>query len=592
MVFGLTHPTISINHGLYTDHREQASEVVSRQPSLPGTTSPAVVNVNAPVFVPKGIVPVTATAPSTEVPINDLAPLYPPASANRVDNDLVESVENAPPTNGDLFRSYDQTDPSTMDYTTALAHGSDMYGSHMQMMSGHEPYSMAAFSSQPLDYHLYNQQPKPSSSSTTSSQLFISDALRQELQLRAEDLWSSQSSSETGLPVEVHNYHSLSLLKTPGDQTARSTVGSYGSVVYKAVNKNDGNVYVLRRIEGFRLNFEATLSTVDQWTRILHPNLITVKEAFTTRDFGDSSLIFVFEYHPRAQSLYQTQLASAGTRARSPTTGVQISQSRSKHHGGAKNGDRDNGSDPFVTPLSEQVIWSYVVQLGSAIKAVHERGKAIRSLDLKTTMVTGKNRLKVDCCGVMDVVVYNPALSVEFLQQEDLLMFGKLLLSICCSNSNASNNLAKAMETIARIYSQDVCAVIVFLLSKASPKKASKALKYTDDLEHELMGELENARIVRLMSKLGFINERPQFNHDPRWSETGDRYIIKLFRDYLFHQVDQDGKPVLHMTHVLSCLNKLDAGSAEQIMLVSRDEQSCLVVSYEAIKMCIEQSFK
>lgn len=51
-----------------------------------------------------------------------------------------------------------------------------------------------------------------------------------------------------------------------------------------------------------------------------------------------------------------------------------------------------------------------------------------------------------------------------------------------------------------------------------------------------------------------------RFNHDPRWSETGDRYIIKLFRDYLFHQVGQDGRPVLHMTHVLSCLNKVRRG--------------------------------
>ena len=32
----------------------------------------------------------------------------------------------------------------------------------------------------------------------------------------------------------------------------------------------------------------------------------------------------------------------------------------------------------------------------------------------------------------------------------------------------------------------------------------------TDRLEHELMGELENARLVRLMCKLGFINERPE----------------------------------------------------------------------------------
>lgn len=39
-------------------------------------------------------------------------------------------------------------------------------------------------------------------------------------------------------------------------------------------------------------------------------------------------------------------------------------------------------------------------------------------------------------------------------------------------------------------------------------------------------------------------------------------------------------------------LDQLDAGSEERIMLVSRDEQSCLVVSYRELKSCIESCFK
>lgn len=80
---------------------------------------------------------------------------------------------------------------------------------------------------------------------------------------------------------------------------------------------------------------------------------------------------------------------------------------------------------------------------------------------------------------------------------------------------------------------------------------------YTDTLETNLGHELENGRIVRLLSKLGFIDERPEYNNDSRWSETGDRYIIKLFRDYMFHQVNDMGVPVTDMSHILSCLNKV-----------------------------------
>ena len=97
---------------------------------------------------------------------------------------------------------------------------------------------------------------------------------------------------------------------------------------------------------------------------------------------------------------------------------------------------------------------------------------------------------------------------------------------------------------------------------------------------------------MRLLAKFGFIDERPEFARDPRWSETGDRYIVKLFRDYVFHQVDEMGRPVVNITHVLACLNKLDAGTDERIMLVSRDEQSCLVVSYREVKACIDSAFR
>lgn len=112
---------------------------------------------------------------------------------------------------------------------------------------------------------------------------------------------------------------------------------------------------------------------------------------------------------------------------------------------------------------------------------------------------------------------------------------------------------------------------------------------YADVLENELGAEVENGRIVRLMTKLGFINERAEyvnfpflpttppppkhyscfvetnrpwirFELDPRWSDTGDRYILKLFRDYVFHSVGVDGKPILDLSHVLVCLNKVRLG--------------------------------
>lgn len=53
---------------------------------------------------------------------------------------------------------------------------------------------------------------------------------------------------------------------------------------------------------------------------------------------------------------------------------------------------------------------------------------------------------------------------------------------------------------------------------------------------------------------------------DVTWSETGDRYMLKLFRDYLFHSVNEDGTPWLDHAHIVQCLNKLDSGTMEKVI--------------------------
>lgn len=86
-----------------------------------------------------------------------------------------------------------------------------------------------------------------------------------------------------------------------------------------------------------------------------------------------------------------------------------------------------------------------------------------------------------------------------------------------------------------------------------------------DVLENELAKELENGRLFKLLVKLATINERPELNMEPTWAETGDRYMLKLFRDYVFHQVTADGRPWLDLAHVVACLNKLDSGSQDKV---------------------------
>lgn len=63
---------------------------------------------------------------------------------------------------------------------------------------------------------------------------------------------------------------------------------------------------------------------------------------------------------------------------------------------------------------------------------------------------------------------------------------------------------------------------------------------------------------MRLLVKLATVNERSDENGSLAWSDTGDRYILRLFRDYVFHQKDEQGRNVVDFGQVLDSLAKLD----------------------------------
>ncbi|KAK8847561.1 hypothetical protein IAR55_005420 [Kwoniella newhampshirensis] len=447
---------------------------------------------------------------------------------------------------------------------------------------------------QPLDYHLYTSplshvsNPPPSHHPLHS--FFIPDDLRRTIQSRQEAIYTgTQSGSAAGLPAELGVYHSLIPIG-PAQGTTPSKVYGHPAPVYKAMSSVDGNVYCLRRIEGFKLVNEAAFGAIDTWRRIKHPNIVTIREAFTTKAFNDNSLILVYDYHPLSTTLWEEHLASASDQNAPPSTLAAVTAAK-----------RRSGM-----PIPERVIWSYITQIANALKAIHNSNLAARNLDPSKVLVTGKNRIRLNGCGVLDVLAYD-AQNLAIHQQEDLVSLGKLILTLCYEFFLPGQHPAIPLDHISRHYSPDLKQLVIYLITQSShPRSVDDVVKmmgprilneldamqnYSDVLENELSAEVENGRIVRLLTKLGFINERAEFELDPRWSDTGDRYILKLFRDYVFHSIGVDGTPILDLSHVLTCLNKLDAGLDERIMLVSRDDQSCLVVSYREIKLCIETTF-
>ncbi|KAB8754761.1 hypothetical protein FH972_026551 [Carpinus fangiana] len=440
--------------------------------------------------------------------------------------------------------------------------------------------------SQPLQYHLYApvgpHRENLLAYQRSAHDFFIAENLRQEFQRKAEA--SLQVLPNSNLPANIEYFHSLVPLDTSNQKNTNSF--GYNSWVYKATSGKDGNVYVLRRIENFRVTNDKDIGSVKAWKRIANASMVTILDCFTTRAFGDSSLVFVTDYHPLSKTIAEQHFSSFyNPRQRAPQ---------------------------LLVP--EQSLWGYLVQLTSALKVIHGNGLAARLISPTKVIVTNKNRIRLNCCGILDVVQPAQASTLAAQQLEDIRQIGRLMLALATNNPNAVSN-AKTLEVIGRTYSERFRSIMAALMDASPVNPVSKdintfmsniadqvfnvfdtALHYEDAITSELYRELESSRLVRLMVKLGFINERPEFSDigqsTGQWSETGERYYLKLFRDYVFHQVNAEGRPVVDLGHVLTSLNKLDAGSDEKIVLTSRDEQNVFVVTYKEIKRSVETAFQ
>ena len=108
------------------------------------------------------------------------------------------------------------------------------------------------------------------------------------------------ASNGSSLPAELGVYHSLVPLDPPpppptGNTAAASKalhplsrVYSHPAPVYRATSSVDGRNYALRRIEAYKLVNEAAFGAIDIWRRMRHPNIVGLREAFTTKGFGDN----------------------------------------------------------------------------------------------------------------------------------------------------------------------------------------------------------------------------------------------------------------------------------------------------------------
>ena len=59
----------------------------------------------------------------------------------------------------------------------------------------------------------------------------------------------------------------------------------------------------MRRVQNFKLVNSKCMVLVEQWRKLSHSNLVALRQVFTTKEFGDQSIIFVYDFYPGAETL-------------------------------------------------------------------------------------------------------------------------------------------------------------------------------------------------------------------------------------------------------------------------------------------------
>lgn len=427
-----------------------------------------------------------------------------------------------------------------------------------------------------LQYHLYAPDPPPQLESAlkknerTARMLFIPNDLREELVKR--NLASLQLFPSGGsIPNIVQDYFGLVPLDFhQKSNTTKDRYQGHSNSLFKVFSNVDGKLYLLRRIHDLKINDPTIIvKTFQKWSQLDSANVVAVKDIFLTTAFGDSSICIVSDYYPNAISLHE------------------------KHFSNFSN-----------VPLTEDLLWSYTIQLLNGLRVITNKRNQV-DLDLDKVLVTGQGRVKITPGPEIDIF--------EEVEQSNsknnaLASLGNMLFKLACKMTNYHGDTAQGLPLVSEDFKTLVAALqecqgdsqlqisdimhqyIGYERMCTTVLEAQQTL--VEHTENILLRELENGRLFRLMCKLNFIFGRVENRLDINWSESGDKYAIVLFYDYVFHQVTPEGKPLTDLTHVLRCLNKLDAGVAENILLVTPDEMNSIIVSYKKLKELVDKTFR
>ena len=582
---------------------------VSAQPFVPGGARQAALELDAPAFVP------TSRAGTANV---DAAPFVPAAAqtqqahaAPMPHRHTAEPAVPAGPPLGDVAQ-FAAMAPGPVHRSARSALG---FGGPAPAHQPHQPHHHHHH------HHQGNEPPPPRP--VPLSERFVDEPVRQEVhfkQLLAAGYVpprpghpppDAEAPGVVPLPEFLGNYHSLGRLDADpashavhaaaaaGGATAASATSAafpgFATECLRAVSTADGRAACVRVIA--HPEPAVALPAVDRaarrWEKLKnHPCMCPVLSAFSAHEYGGQALLCVVTaYHPLSVTLHES-LTGPGPVGR--------------------------------RKLPEPAAWRFACQLLSLMAEAHAMGLYFGPGDVHATkLLVDNNRIRLGGVGLgfalgLDAAPQEVQRSPGGLparQKADLARLAGVLaaaasgglaadpIEACLaemagpgSGGGASADFIAMLRALAAPAASGGVSTAGEALSRASGQLARELLatesRY-DRAMSSLSAELDNGRMCRVLVKLCTCVDHPGLpGGGGRWGETGDRYVLRLFFDFVFHPTEPtSGAPQLDWGHVFECCNKLDAGVEEQVTLVSRDGATLLVASYAELKRCLLVSY-
>jgi len=414
---------------------------------------------------------------------------------------------------------------------------------------------------------------------------------------------------------------------------------------YKGLKNDDGLWYFLKRIHDIQAIDQDAASLINGWRYVSHSSIVELKMVFSSDCFEIHERKNKARLNPNACSFKPGTSVESSQSSGADSTNDIASSSRSVFLVYEYHENSVSLQDKYLIPgesfdITEPELWSFLITLSSAIQEIHSMNTSLRRQNIQLAcrvihaskiLVLNGGRLKLGNVGMYDLMNYcraNPKNILTDFEQiqkdrlEDQRMLGNLLLALACRSYDraiSESDLARFRQSFSLDMNNSILALLrlkyevnsfgrqALVQLRKEPEISDimpfigarfythldETLKYADRIEKYARKQIESNRFFRIICKIASITERPpDMAIGSAWSETNERYLIKLLRDHLFHSVDSESRPYLNITHVTTCLTKIEMKSSDNIMLYSRGGHgNVFICTYADLNEALEMAF-